>query len=571
MIRSLRALAWMRFRLFINSMKRTGRRDTLEQVSRAVAGVLPVVLLIALVPSVLALSVAGFYCGRMLAAGHAGSEWWLAGMRLGFVLVILMVGLLPLLRGAGGGQSGLTRLLVLPIPRRALLGSEILAGFGDPWLGLAVPFLLGIPLGLAIGGAPLAALTALVAGAALLLTLGALNALCSLGMTLLFRNRRRGELLTIFGVCLVFLIPAGTARLDEGLVKRHVEEQPADGPASPPTPAGLVDRLIPPAARVLPGELYVGALRAGLPGEVARFPIGLLGLLAWSAAVTAGAATLFRRLLESPGGSSRRVSARKAARLRRYPGLSPAASAVALTTVRATLRTVRGKIAVYLNVGILGVLLAVLGTKEEMRLPEDSWVGLGQLGALGGMVLSALSMHPVMLNLFATDRSGLTRQFLAPISIRDIALGKMAAGTGLIALSSAMCAALAFAVSPGGSVVGWLALVLVFVSSHLLLGPLSVLLSAMFPKASDLSRLGKAGNPHALAGLLGLLLVLLATAPPALMAALALFWLDRPLLALVLPAAWTAIAALISVPLFRLAVAAVGRRADNLMLVATGR
>ena len=54
MVRILRAFAWMRWRVLVNSLERTGARDTLERFSLALEQIGPLIALVLLVPSAVA-------------------------------------------------------------------------------------------------------------------------------------------------------------------------------------------------------------------------------------------------------------------------------------------------------------------------------------------------------------------------------------------------------------------------------------------------------------------------------------------------------------------------------------
>lgn len=56
MIRILRAFAWMRWRVLLNSLERTGARDTLERLSLAVDQLGPIIAALLLVPSLIGMS-----------------------------------------------------------------------------------------------------------------------------------------------------------------------------------------------------------------------------------------------------------------------------------------------------------------------------------------------------------------------------------------------------------------------------------------------------------------------------------------------------------------------------------
>ncbi len=195
----------------------------------------------------------------------------------------------------------------------------------------------------------------------------------------------------------------------------------------------------------------------------------------------------------------------------------------------------------------------------------------GPILAAGAALLALLSMQNLMLNQFAADGAGLTLQLLSPISGRDIVVGN-AAGIGLyFGGSTLFYLAVAAIFAPDPSPWLWVASALVGLSAYLVFAPVAALLSAVFPKAVDLGRIGSASNPSPAASLLGLLLAGLAAAPPALLGALGLVVLDSPGLTLALVAGWTVLAAALSLLLVRLAASVVTARQENLAMVAAGR
>src|SRR5262249_36393194 len=148
----------------------------------------------------------------------------------------------------------------------------------------------------------------------------------------------------------------------------------------------------------------------------------LLYVLSW---------TSYRRILETPasGGSGRRAGELRIA-TPSLPGLGDAASAIAYAQVRATLRTVQGKMVLFFSPVIMTVAFILLfrtGT-EHLELFKFGATGATVLWAGAGM--SLLSLQKMILNQFAIDRAGFTMQVLSPVSARDLVKGK-AAGMGL--------------------------------------------------------------------------------------------------------------------------------------------
>lgn len=91
-------------------------------------------------------------------------------------------------------------------------------------------------------------------------------------------------------------------------------------------------------------------------------------------------------------------------------------------------------------------------------------------------------------------------------------------------------------------------------------------MSVWFPVASDLSKTGAGGNPHALAMLVGMLVTAVAVVPAALIIAL-----TPPRLAPLWMGVWTAMTAAVAFPLLRLVALTIRARRENLVLVAQRR
>src|SRR5262249_31484176 len=96
------------------------------------------------------------------------------------------------------------RLLLLPIPRSALYATHAAGAASDPWGLLLLPIVIFLAVGLAAGGAIIAAAQTLVAGIMFALILIGLSTLTTSAFSLVVRDRRRGELL---GLLFILLIP----------------------------------------------------------------------------------------------------------------------------------------------------------------------------------------------------------------------------------------------------------------------------------------------------------------------------------------------------------------------------
>ena len=69
MLRIFRAFVWLRWRVLINSLERTGSRDTLERFSIATGKLGPIIAMVLLIPSAIGLFVLGITAGFGTATG----------------------------------------------------------------------------------------------------------------------------------------------------------------------------------------------------------------------------------------------------------------------------------------------------------------------------------------------------------------------------------------------------------------------------------------------------------------------------------------------------------------------
>ena len=120
MIRLIGAFVWLRWRLLRNTLgvARANRRDSLEQLSRALAFVVPLVVVVLSLGSVAAMAVAGFIAGRVAGSGRIDPAIILLIVRavLLFACVLLLV--FAVLSPTQSALAQYTRLLLLPISKR---------------------------------------------------------------------------------------------------------------------------------------------------------------------------------------------------------------------------------------------------------------------------------------------------------------------------------------------------------------------------------------------------------------------------------------------------------------------
>jgi hypothetical protein len=443
-----------------------------------------------------------------------------------------------------------------------------MSALADPWVLFAVAIVSAVALGLAAGGAPAAAAIAAASGALLLVILVGLTLVVTSVMHLVVRDRRRGELVALFFILtlpILGLLPQLAAGQERS--NRDNERQPHE--RRPSAFWTAVERNGP---RVVPSELYVAATRAAAQSDLAPASRSVLALAAGAGLLHAVAFVVFVRLLDSPGtiGAGRARSTSQPDPWR-VPGLSSATSAVALNQLRLGLRTPRGR-STLLSPIVVFVMFAVMMVRSRSGMdfgPVRLETGLG-LAAFTSFV-SLLAILPLAMNQFAVDRAGLTLALLAPLDARALLRGK-AIGNGLVAaIPSVVCMIGAALLFPTGDAALWVSMPLGLLAAYLLVAPAAAVLSAVFPRAVDLNRIGRGSNAHGAAGLLGTLSFAASVAPCVFLVVLARSILGRPGLAPVFLLVWLALCAGASAVLFRAAVAIFEKRRENLGFVAHGK
>ena len=537
MLRILRAFAWMRWRMFINSLEKTGARDKIERFSIAIEKLGPIMAAVLVIPSVLVLAAAAAATGFALARGDQHSLFFYAAR---FILMVIPIVSIfgPLLLPAAD-RTNPVRLLLLPIPRSTLYAAQSSSAFGDIWVLVMLPIVLCIPVGLAAGGAFAAAAMSFAAGVLLVLIVVGLSSLSTSVLHLLVRNRRRGELVTLL---FILILPA--ISMLPGLLNANRHLRQHDG-VTPPVETKLPRWAVTAGGRAFalyPTELYVRTTQSAALGDRAPAAAALGALAVSGLILHALGLFVFAKVLDSPGSTgARRVVATRASLGRTLPGLSTGASAVALAHLRLGLRTPRGRsivISPVLMVGIFAFVMRRPMTRMDMG-PFAIHSGLS-LAAFGSFICM-MAIMPIAMNQFAVDKAGLTMTLLSPLTDREYLTGK-AVGNGLIAAIPATFSILvSLAILPGGSPALWLALPIGLLAIYFIVAPAAAIFSAVFPRTVDLNSIGRGSNAHGLSGLLGLLTFLAAAVPCVLIALAASTWLHQPALAPVLMLAWCAI------------------------------
>jgi len=562
MWRTLRAFAWLRWRMLINSMEKTGTRDALERFSVAIEKILPIMVAILIVPSGIGLAALGAAGGFALARGESSILFSLVRFTLIAVPVLCILG--PMLLPAAD-RSNPVRLLLLPISRRTLYVAQSASAFGDIWVVWMLALVSFVPLGLAAGGAPAAALFALVGGALLVAVVVGLSSLATSLLHLAVRDRRRGEILAlifVLGIPMVSMLPAMVG--GERKHRARADGKPAaEERLSAPVWVAAAARR---AFAVYPTELYTAGTRAAARGDRLSAVAQLAGLAVTGALLHGVSMFAFARMLDSPGSTSaRRTIPMRALWAWTLPGLSPGASGVALAHFRLALRTPRGRsilIGPVMMFVIFGFVMSRAMTEYIPFSLLESGLGLASFGCF----ISLISILPIAMNQFAIDKAGVTMALLSPLTDREYLAGK-AVGNALIGGPPALiCGVTALVMFPGGSPALWLAIPIALTSVYLLVAPVAAILSAIFPRVVDLNSIGSGSNAHGLASVLGLV-AFVAAGVPCLLIVMAAQWIQRPALVPVLLLGWCAIAAGANVLLSTLARTIFASRRENLAML----
>ena len=556
-LRTLRAFAWLRWRTLVNAFERHGARDMVQRLSTAFEQLLPALLVLLMVPSALMLAALSAYAGWLLAVGEGDLTFGLVRFVLLAGTVLALVGPIAL---PSGDRTNVVRLLLLPIPRGLLYLAQAVSVLADPWTLLVAAVLVALPLGLAAGGAWVAAAVTAAAGLAFLTLLLGLTLVVTSLVQLAVRDRRRGEILTLIFILFVPLIAmVPEVMSDNGRSKR--QRQPTSEEQSRQQQQwSAVERV---ASRYLPSEIYVRTSRTAVHESGGP----LLGLLALGAAagVTHGLAFVaFTRMMTSSAGAAKGTSRTHWAA--RFPGLSTTTSAIAMAHLKLGLRTPRGRSTI-LSPMVLFVVFAA------MMLRGQSGATFGFVALESGIALASftsfvalISIVPLAFNQFAIDRAGLILTLLAPVDTRSLLAGKALGGGLMAAIPAGGCVIGSILVFPGGHAGVWLSVPLTLVATYLLVAPAAAALSTIFPKSVDMNSMGRS-NAHGAAGLLGMLIFLVAGAPPLLLALGVSRGLERPFLTPFVLLLWIVICAGLSVPLFKAAAALFDRRRENLALL----
>lgn len=560
MFRILRAFAWLRWRILMNSLERGGARDALQRFSLALEQLAPAIVLLLLAPSAVALAGAGGYAGWSLATSPGGSVAFEL-LRLALLAAVAVALVAPLLLPAGD-RTNAVRLLLLPIPRRVLYLGQVVSALADPWVVLVAAVLAGCPFGLLVAGRPGAAALAAAAGVLLLLTLLGLGLLMTGAAHLVLRNRRRGELIALLMMLLISLLGFLPGLMNAA----DRQERVRVAPSARQHPGWW--RAVERGVTIVPSEIYASAVRRAAGPDAGGAAVPLLALAAVATLAHGGAAAAFLRVLGAPGllAPGRRVG-RTPRPAWRLPGVSPSVSAVAINQLRLAARTPRGRLT-FLSPLMVFVMFAAL------MWQSPSGMELGFITVRSGPGLAAfssaialLALLPLAMNQFAIDGAGLTLALLTPLETGALLYGKALGNALVAAVPAGVCLTAAALLYPSGDPAFWACVPLATLATYVLVAPLAAILSAVFPRAVDLNSISKGSNAHGAAGLLGTLAFAAAGTPPLLLVLLAA-GAGRPALAPLFLVGWIVLAAAVSAVLFHAAAAVFERRKETIVALA---
>lgn len=557
----LRAFLWMRWRVLMNSLERTGARDRLERFSLAIEQLGPIMAAVLMIPSATGLAGAAAYGGWALAHGNPHPLPFEA-LRFLLLAATLLTIVGPFLLPANERTSAV-RLLLLPISRPDLYVAQTATALTDPWLALTLPILVAVPLGMLAGGAFASALVTFVAGVLLLLVLLGITSVATSVLHLMLRDRRRGELLALVFILIVPLVSMIPALLQSGRVTIDSDA----GRSGDPVWFSTFEHHVLPRT---PSEVYASAVSAtASDGEMTALR-SMVGLALAAVVLHATGLLLFGRILDSPGSTSaRRRSSTAGARHWRIPGVSPGASAVALAQMRLVVRTPRGR-SILLSPLIVFIMFSGMmwsgGAAADLEFVSTN---RGLALAVFGSFVSLLTVLPLAMNQFAIDGAGLTLELLSPIGERDLLYGKAIANAVTAAVPALLCILGAVFLFPAGDPALWIAVPIGLLATLFLAAPIGAALSALFPRAVDLNSIGRGSNAHGAATLLGMFAYLVSAGICAILIVLAIHLFETRMMAPAILLAWCGICVLLSRALFVPVRLLLAKRLENLAQIPT--
>ncbi len=560
----IRTLLWLQWRLVVNGMRSRGRGG-LDEASRWIRIVLPVLAAAVLVPAVLVMAALGAFAGWALVSLPEGGTVVPVAVAIAASAVAVWSLVRPFLPDLRGGIEHHPLLRLLPVPPALLHRLQLL------WL------LLDVPTSWCCRGSCCSP-RASWPPAGRVRRCWRRSARWSSSfhrrpgglatdlVQLLFRSRRRAEAVTL--VFFVVLSMAGI--VPYALQPRHGKVADGRRPAAVHRSQRPEGPMFASAWLAIPSVACAAAVDDGAAGRPVASLAATAAMLPWMAVLYGLSLLTSRRLLETPAVSSAGLVRRAGRQGWDLPGLAPATAAVARVQLRGFLRTVRGRMVLVSPLVIVGMLALLLGSGRHQ----------GPLALLGNPAyLAAFAFWSALSNLSTTLGCnqltllgpGLLVELLQPLDAATLLRGRAAAVGMVFLLQEVVILALLAAFFRGAPVALWPGLLLAGLAVLVSLLPLFALLSAVFPKTVDLNTMRRGGTVSAAAALINMLAIPFSSLPMLVAGWLALGYLHHAWMFPVLAGAW--LAAMLG--LWRLLVPSLARlvdsRRETLALTAAGR
>ncbi len=525
-LEQLRAIVWLRWRLRVNQVRRSGTLNAVLLVLVAVGAVFLAALLF----------LSAFLVGRV--ALRTVADVVILYVWDGVVVAFLFVWLTGLLTELQRSEVfGLEKFLHLPVSPAGAFLINYLSSLVNFTLLLFLPIMIGLSLGLALARGPLLLLLLPLVAALVLAVTAVTYQFQGWLASLMVNKRRRRTVIALVTVGFVLLCqvpnlvnvvrPWKRGREDDGLARLTAQQKELDraftsGKMSIQEYTQRTDRAkrdyeverrehehqtlqqIEHAAGIInlclpPGWMPLGALGAA-QGNALPALLGTLGL------ALLGGGSLWRSYRTTvklytgqfTSGKKRAAAAAAPVRIRedkvyllerQIPWLSEQAAAIALASLRSLLRAPEAKMALLTPIIMVVVFGGVL-LRGGAALPE-AMRPLVAFGAMGGMVLS---MVQLVGNQFGIDRNGFRVFVLSPAPRSLVLLGKNLAVAPLV-FGLGLGAAVLMEVFYPLRFDHFLALLVQFISMYLLVCLLGNFLSILAPMRIAAASL-KPANPR---------------------------------------------------------------------------
>ncbi|HEY4424260.1 MAG TPA: hypothetical protein VGN10_08635 [Pyrinomonadaceae bacterium] len=503
----LLTLIWLKWRLLRNSLRSS--KAVINRVA-SVLGMLIALFLALIVAAILFFAAYGLSQPDALGnafrrratsdvSASASAEFIFFSM---FGLVYLMWATVPLSIG-GSKQFDAGKLLMYPITLRKLFAVDFLSELTTLHSVFAIPAVIAICLGVAVGtghttAGPLAAFPAILFGVAISKWLST-----TMG-SLLRRKRARGETIVALIGAVAGLSAAALGQIAPMLFKHAESFQSL--------------RWTPPGAAAY--------LLVGPTNDTAGYALAFVTLSAYGVALVIATYWIARRAALGMEGRRRQKATVVAETATGYSGwqlplFSTELSAVVEKEVRYAMRNAQVRMMALMPLILLVVRVMNTSKWWGRSTPSEGFLTYGSgLLATGGVLYVFLILASLSCNHFAFEEGGMRTLILSPIDRRKVLLGKNIAITLLALIFATILLTLNTIVFRDLDAPKLLFIGLSFVSFAVLSATMGNWLSIRFPKRM---RFGKRLNVSGVAGLLLIPMVIVLGAPPVLATLVGLF------------------------------------------------